>query len=409
MAVCRSPALAHRSCQSGDSDRMVKPNCLAFGSQNVDSDIDVTVSSTCFVTNYLVTLSIDQFMTKCFEKDIDVLFQGNLKNVYAFFDINFYITNFAIRTNGDSDVTSNLSDYCISNQFRMSLKLNSDLHRLQEGGQVGSERDVHIHGQYDYAFHEWVVNHKKIIAEPQIEADYVYGLMVEVQEITTKIQKVNSRHLDNNDIQTDINRAIGIMSSVSMNQVESYHCQGTFFHVVMCMQRNLGFPGTVTYLQKTNWQNMLMCSLIENMCYAHIHSLRSLKYLTRVMDALKRLQYSLGEPPIALLTIMTSNKIINPTSGGLRVNIISKDINSCIIDLYKFISAVDPEFIADSLVGRQTYNSRRTQTKKTYSTRNSSKRNSSKTKTSYSTRNSSKRNSSKTNASKSMKMTSKRR
>lgn len=81
------------------------------------------------------------------------------------------------------------------------------------------------------------------------------------------------------DSKEDADELIDAVSILSTLDEECYHTQGAYVHVVMCMMsRNESITKQLT-------KEMLVASMLENMCFAFTHPTKGNKYLGRVADA----------------------------------------------------------------------------------------------------------------------------
>ena len=64
--------------------------CVSTGSKKLDSDIDVTIEGNCIYENSIVLSGIYDMLEWIFPKN-------DLSEILIFFDMNFYLSNFAIR------------------------------------------------------------------------------------------------------------------------------------------------------------------------------------------------------------------------------------------------------------------------------------------------------------------------
>jgi hypothetical protein len=129
-----------------------------------------------------------------------------LKNVNIFFDINFYISDFSIpKINIDETNINNFDSYFISSCYNNNCK--------------------NIINQFYFAFYEYIKKTKsnKYILKHSKRIN-------EELEITKVLeQKFKNKYLDN--------IKINLISILTLYEDEGYHSQGSFFHVVMMIQR----------------------------------------------------------------------------------------------------------------------------------------------------------------------------
>lgn len=241
--------------------------CKSYGSEDASSDIDVTIiGDNKHLNESLITyVRITKFLTHVFADD--PLFTNpstsrfRLKNVFHFFDINFYLSNFAVKIN-ESDPDDYLSSYILSTAY--STTFNQE-----------------INNQYYYAFIEILYKNYQDDGEHDAEMDDQY--INSYLQFTVMAQKAQ----DN----SDANQLIDILSKVSTFEDECYHTQGAFFHVVMMMQRKIQFKDIAE--NRDVFIKMMYASAFENIVFAYTHfdhvSKRE-KYLYRYRDALRNIE-----------------------------------------------------------------------------------------------------------------------
>lgn len=227
--------------------------CTNPGSTKRDSDIDVTISGNYNTHIFIIILDI---FKKIFGKD-QKFFDNNIfdvQKVCKFFDINFYITDFAIVRNHALPVNK-LSSYYLTDDY---YKKTPDTFT-----------------QYDFA--TWEYDDKPVAKDIE---DYIkYGI-----KINSYIDDLKKRE---RITQHNMNNLIKIISYTSLYQDECYHTQGAFFHVVLMMQKNIDFIDKNKYAKI--YDNMMGVSIVENLVFGLIHNDRRTKYINRVLDALHRI------------------------------------------------------------------------------------------------------------------------
>ncbi len=279
-------------CDDNDSN-INKSKCFAFGSDKLESDIDVTISGNCMSANLLILKVIKKTLISIFNEQEIFKDNGNfhLSNVHRFFDINYYLTDFFIKR--DKSMPDNeLSSYFITT------------HK----------------SQYRFAFFEYLKLHHQ---DNECNEEIIYD------DLSFDIDKlIKSAKRDfKNDIFTD--KLLEKISSLSLYQDECYHTQGSFFHVVLLMQAKLEYLDINNNLNsKFKYRFLIEQSLIENLCFSITHFHRKDKYLKRVFDAYNRL-----DSESILKSFLNSNL-------GFKndVNYINSIINS---DLQTLISMVE--------------------------------------------------------------------
>jgi len=104
-----------------------------------------------------------------------------------------------------------------------------------------------------------------------------------------------SNDLDNLLLHTDKDtnikndEVINLTSALSLYEDGSYHTQGSYFHIVMMIQKKIKFK-IRTARDKEIYKNLLSASIIENLCFSFVYPKKRDKYLSRVKDALDRLK-----------------------------------------------------------------------------------------------------------------------
>lgn len=241
--------------------------CERIGSNNFSSDIDVSIMTFLNDEEFkLVSLNA----IKVFLADF---FETSPNRVFQFFDMNFYLTEYAIKNDGSSIVFNNinanpnitpilyLDEFCISKSIK----------------------------QYDYAFYEYMymINPKNRPVHDSEE----YNMLIE-RISQDKIQlhsMVNSSESSKGIFDGVVEEMINSVSEISTAEDETYHTQGSFFHVVLKMQKKLQINCDN---RKHSWVFLLCTSFIENLCFAytHFHKNKQVKYLTRCNDAINELE-----------------------------------------------------------------------------------------------------------------------
>lgn len=242
--------------------------CESYGSSAASSDIDVTITARInHVHESLTTyVKICKFLRELFLDD--PLFAGSLRNVFHFFDINYYLSNFAIKKD-DNAPDDRLSSYIISRAY--SGKARHD-----------------INNQYYYAFVDMSQKQKRDASND----DELY--INRYNQFSIMIERLKAG-------ETDPSHVIDILSTISTFEDECYHTQGAFFHVVMMMQRKIKFKDIEE--NKEVFVKMLYASALENLVFAYTHfdipSKRN-KYLIRYMDAYNRLVQYIPKDSISI-------------------------------------------------------------------------------------------------------------
>jgi hypothetical protein len=255
-----------------------KSKCFAFGSNNLESDIDVTIAGHCMSSNLIILKIIKYTLFKLFSDDY-IFFSINgfsISNVHIFFDINYYLTDFFMRKNKEYS-PNKLSSYFIT---------------------------LSPH-QYRFAFYEYLKLHKPLGSECKEEIVYD-DLALDID----KYYKASKRDTDNKIIIDDL---LYKVSNLSTYQDECYHTQGAFFHVVLLMQAKKQYEDLNDEESNKKYTFLVELSLLENFCFSVTHFSRKDKYLGRVKHALNCL-------------------IDNSKSSKLRDYLLQNNINNNLID-----------------------------------------------------------------------------
>ena len=242
------------SCKANDN----KPTCRAFGSTNDTSDIDMTISGSCFSTNLATLRNIKELIKETYGKFqfFYVKDAFSFKSFFEFFDINFYLSDFLVPKPSitDSVVGNNVN----GNKF---IKMQ-DLMVAYDGMQIKlsflNNRDM------NEANYEKAVNALNCILDRN---DY------------------NMKVSDD-----DINQIINFLSILALYEDECYVTQGAFLHVVIMNQRKIDIQLDGSAGEYLRMKLLLLCSLIENVKFAISHASNEsrVKYLIRVQDAIER-------------------------------------------------------------------------------------------------------------------------
>jgi len=242
------------SCNLCDKD--ICTICNAVGSTKLTSDIDVSI-----YTEIHFSISIKRLLVlrnafrAIFEHDPFFHHNGKFlpRLVNEYFDINFYLSNFELT----KDHTKNICDfdrYFISDCYRNNCK--------------------NIVNQYYFASLE--------LRKPKIRR-----LNSQYMKISNDLD--NLLHTDKNIMNINNDSVINLTSILSLYEDGSYHTQGSYFHIVMMIQKKIEFnPRTIR--DKQIYKNLLSASIIENLCYSYIYIHKREKYLSRVKDGLDRLE-----------------------------------------------------------------------------------------------------------------------
>ena len=254
-------------CNICDKDTCSK--CESVGSKKLTSDIDISINvSLEFVIAIKLIILILNDLRIIFKED--KFFHHNnkfeLKRVHKFFDINFYITNFELKKRGKTNIQS-FSSYFISDSYN---------------------KNIYSINQYYFAFFEFFLfesNNKKR------GYDKLLNLIIYSKRFNWYIDAINEVNdiIKNENNKTINNKIINKISIISLYENDSYHTQGSYFHIVMMIQKGIKFH-IKNKKDKNIYKNLLSASVIENLCFSYINKAKKDKYLSRVKDGLDRLK-----------------------------------------------------------------------------------------------------------------------
>jgi hypothetical protein len=242
------------SCNLCDKD--ICTICNAVGSTKLTSDIDISINTEIhFSISVKRLLVLRNALREIFEDDP---FFHNRNGKYTlllvndFFDINFYLSNYELTKDPTKDI-GDFRRYFISDCYNNKCK--------------------NIVNQYYFATIE--------VRKPKIrKLDALYMKLSNDLDIL-----LHANHTYSNDD----NSVINLTSALSLYEDGSYHTQGSYFHIVMMLQKKIVF-NIRTVQDKQIYNNLLSASIIENLCYSYIYKKKRDKYLSRVKDGLDRLK-----------------------------------------------------------------------------------------------------------------------
>ena len=275
--------------------------CKSYGSTKSSSDIDVTIDGHILHIRQglLAYVAINKFIKEVFEHD--TIFhneQGvfDVKKVYHFFDINFYLSNFGIKKSEE------LPDDLLSSYY------------LSKVYDRATSNEKNIKSQFYYSFID-ILRKNKEINDTDIKEE-------EEDVYLNKVNKINILLSNSYD---DADKIVENLSIVSTFEDECYHTQGAFFHVVLMKQRGIQFRDVSEHLDV--YVNMMYASALENLSFAFTHfdvpSKRN-KYLDRYNDAVIKIQEWVPEHQVKLKNI-DKNRI---RASGTLHTLIRKSIQS---------------------------------------------------------------------------------
>lgn len=241
--------------------------CVSFGSTKASSDIDVTIDGgIAHIREALFTyIKIRSFLNIVFHGD-DV-FIDQPHDVFHFFDLNYYLSNFALKYH-PSLPDNRLSSYILSTAYGKSFGKDA----------------TKVRNQMFYTTND-ILTQDKPANKSQYARDEMYAK--NVMNVASRVMGVEP----NDDKQNIKNEIIDLLSQISTYEDECYHTQGSFFHVVLMMQRKIEFVDIHQHLDV--FVNMLYTSALENMAFAYTHRdqyKKMMKYVNRVNDALYRIR-----------------------------------------------------------------------------------------------------------------------
>lgn len=247
--------------------------CGSFGSDQLTSDIDVTIEGDCFFQNLVTLKLIHKALTEVFQK-YDYFKENNvfsLPKVFKFFDVNFYLSNFAIV---NVDVQQDLED-------------NKSWKDLEKRKQALSTLPLSkfYFTQNPKQFYYAVTDAQNNVTNSNYD-NLVKGVSTDMANL------YNKRVHENYSIPTkqiEHSTIIDRITEIASYEDECYLTQGAFFHIVLKMQR--GYALTIDINTKNIWLFMLACSIIENVKFAISHKGSRHKYLYRVYDAYRSMHH----------------------------------------------------------------------------------------------------------------------
>jgi hypothetical protein len=231
-------------------DKDICTICNAVGSTKLTSDIDISINTELnFSISIKRLLVLRNALRMIFDGDgIDTFFHHHgkfkLRLVNDFFDINFYLSNFEL-VKDDKKEIDDFDRYYIS----------------------GSEN---LANQYYFAIIEIIMKIRKV------DTQYL-RIINELDNVVHSNPKPNP------------NVIVNYTSALSLYEDGSYHTQGSYFHIVMMIQKKITFK-IRTAKDRQIYKNLLSASIIENLCYSYIYTKKQDKYLSRVKDGLDRLK-----------------------------------------------------------------------------------------------------------------------
>jgi hypothetical protein len=294
------------------------PNdCAVYGSTELTSDVDVSIKGLENGTSLETLMVIKKFLEKQFSKHTVFHVNGkfSIYEVYRFFDMNFYLTDFEIATSTAYPLEQS-GDKCISQYFYAFTEL--------------------FHANIDVEFKSYKDTYKRVL---QGEVDKLLngntrnaqtmriGIASEIHNRIIAARTTYEIYIKNADpkkkynfTNTESNAVINMISLLSTTEDECYHTQGAYVHVVHYLQKRYTTVSRVVDQFSDVWVQILCASAIENLCYAYTHSSNRTKYVNRVKEAYTSMQKHITSPQVASLehTIYSLLTGINDTGYDIK-------------------------------------------------------------------------------------------
>jgi hypothetical protein len=122
------------------------------------------------------------------------------------------------------------------------------------------------------------------------------------------------------------NQVINNLSIISLYENGGYHSQGSYFHVVMMIQKGMVF-NVKSRTDRHIYKHLLSASIIENLCFAYLHKEKMNKYLTRVKDGFERLNNFKIKNKYLNTLEKNVNTITNIDDVKIQIHIILKKLS----------------------------------------------------------------------------------
>lgn len=274
--------------------------CQAVGSNKLTSDIDISINTEINFSisiNRLIILLNDLHKIFTYDK----LFHNNkgvfeLKLVHKFFDINFYISNFELVKNPEAKI-DDFERYYISGYYKKSKN---------------------IINQYYFAFIEFILLEYK---NKNIGKRNIIKYRKDMNEYMKLINELNNLLKG----YANSNKIVNIISILSLYEDDSYHSQGSYFHVVMMLQKKITFK-IKTKKDRQIYRDLLSASIIENLCFSYCNRNKKEKYLSRVKDCFHRLNKYKIKNSIFNSLEKNINKLNNPRAIRYQIYILLNNL-----------------------------------------------------------------------------------
>jgi hypothetical protein len=297
--------------------------CASYGSTEVTSDIDVTITGQCIQSNVIRLEVIRYIIEELFEDDPFFGPSFDIRNVFLFFDMNFYLSNFAMKKS-QSAPDNMLSSYFLT----MSKEQLHFIDSLGSSRNASSKTGSNTQSYYNYTDIAILVD------------DHLRKYEELMASNTDKTSNSNSNSNSNISHTVLADNIINSISRIATYEDECYVSQGAFFHVVMMMQRKIAFSDIEKHTEVFNY--MMVCSMLENLKFAMTHDVpkSKVKYLTRVIDAANRYR---GDS-------MYKATVLQSLSRPLELEKVSKkDIEALYKQLFQWASSAQTAGAALSL------------------------------------------------------------
>lgn len=225
--------------------------CISSGNNDITSDIDITIKGPCLDKNVNRLIALRRYFQNHLFKNSP--WNGNLQTVFRFFDMNFYLSDFAILKNQSLDPNS-IDSYYLTTDFQTQLNY---IHRnkIEKRNTTNNE-------------------------EPYFQAANRANCVFD--------ELKNSQHSNDTHKQNLTNTFINEISNIALYEDECYVSQGAFMHVVYMLQQKKPFYLLLNNDDKlkTIFYQFMICSILENLQFAISHTGKSRgKYIYRVLDA----------------------------------------------------------------------------------------------------------------------------
>lgn len=246
--------------------------CPAPGSKDMTSDVDITVSNDDLLKAIETHVVIYKFLEQVFQNMLQPQTAHKLEDILAVFDVNFYLSNFDIDKGrlipmpGKQKTINTIDMRNVLASYDYSDSPNSQIY---------------------YAMYN-------VLEGKTCARGFIYNKVVDMLAAKAAFEKKRLRQwrrLGANDQvllkdRANKNAVIALMSEVTTSQCESYHTQGSYFHVVRMLQQQSKLSNHST---NPKYGLFMIASGIENACF-YFDNPEKIKYLYRHLDACRRLK-----------------------------------------------------------------------------------------------------------------------